>query len=302
MIETKPAHSPVCHDEPRCLIDASGQRETRSPHQLVIEAGRTEQQYWRDLWRYRELFYFLAWRDLLVRYKQTAVGVGWSIIRPLLTMVVLTVVFGKLGKMPSGGVPYSLLVFSGMLPWLFFSTAMSESGNSLVANSNLISKVYFPRLIIIVSSVIASFVDFLISAVFLIGLMIWFRYAPPANVLFLPLFVLLAFAAAFGVGLWIAALMVQYRDFRFIVPFAVQFGLYITPVGFQSSVVPERFRLLYSLNPMVGILDGFRWCLLGVPESIYWPGLALAVLEVIFMIASGVWYFRRTEQTFADVI
>lgn len=274
-----------------------------TPHmsQLVIEAGRTEQQYWRDLWSYRELFYFLAWRDLLVRYKQTAVGVGWSIIRPLLTMLVLTVVFGKLGKMPSGGVPYSLLVFSGMLPWLFFSTAMSESGNSLVQNSNLISKVYFPRLIIIVSSVIASFVDFLISAVFLVGLMIWFRYAPPINVFFLPFFVLLAFAASLGVGLWIAALMVQYRDFRFIVPFMVQFGLYISPVGFQSSVVPERFRLLYSLNPMVGVIDGFRWCLLG-RQNVHWSGLAVSVAGVIVLITSGLRYFRKTEQTFADVI
>jgi lipopolysaccharide transport system permease protein len=270
--------------------------------QLLIEAGRTERQYWRDLWRYRELFYFLAWRDLLVRYKQTFVGVGWSLIRPLLTMIVLTVVFGKLSKMPSGGVPYPLLVFCGMLPWQFFSTAMSESGNSLVMNSNLISKVYFPRLVIIVSSVITSAVDFLISGVFLVVLMIWYRFAPPAAVLFLPLFLLLAFGASLGVGLWIAALMVEYRDFRFIVPFIVQFGLYISPVGFQSSVVPERFRLLYALNPMVGVIDGFRWCLLGAQNSIYWPGLAVAVIDVIVLVASGIWYFRKTEQTFADVI
>ena len=270
--------------------------------QLVIEAGRTERQYWRDLWRYRELFYFLAWRDLLVRYKQTLVGVSWSLIRPLLTMIVLTVVFGKLGKMPSGGLPYPLLVFCGMLPWQFFSTAMAESGNSLVMNSNLISKVYFPRLVITVSSVITSFVDFLISAAFLVVLMIWYRYAPPAAVLFLPFFVLLAFGASLGVGLWIAALMVRYRDFRFIVPFIVQFGLYISPVGFQSSVVPERFRFLYALNPMVGIIDGFRWCLLGAQNSIYWLGLAVAVIEVIALVASGIWYFRKTEQTFADVI
>src|SRR5580658_3489890 len=270
--------------------------------QLLIEAGRTERQYWRDLWHYRELFYFLAWRDLLVRYKQTVVGLGWSIIRPLLTMIVLTVVFGKLGKMPSGGQPYPLLVFCGMLPWQFFSTAMAESGNSLVMNSNLISKVYFPRLVITVSSVITSFVDFLISAVFLIVLMIWYRYAPSAAAVFLPFFVLLAFGASLGAGLWIAALMVQYRDFRFIVPFMVQFGLYISPVGFQSSVVPERFRLLYALNPMVGVIDGFRWCLLGAQHSTYWLGLAVSVLETIFLIASGIWYFRKTEQTFADVI
>jgi lipopolysaccharide transport system permease protein len=270
--------------------------------QLLIEAGRTERQYWRDLWRYRELFFFLAWRDLLVRYKQTFVGVGWSLIRPLLTMVVLTVVFGKLGKMPSGGLPYPLLVLCGMLPWQFFSTAMAESGNSLVMNSNMISKVYFPRLVIAVSSIITSFMDFLISGVFLVVLMIWYRCAPSLTVLFLPFFVLLAFGASLGVGLWIAALMVKYRDFRFIVPFMVQFGLYISPVGFQSSVVPERFRLLYALNPMVGIIDGFRWCLLGAQNDFYRLGLGISVIDVIILVTSGVWYFRKTEQTFADVI
>lgn len=280
----------------------SGQPDAPRRNQLLIDASHTEGQYWRDLWRYRELFYFLAWRDLLVRYKQTFVGVGWSLIRPLLTMIVLTVVFGKLGKMPSGGVPYPLLVFCGMLPWQFFSTAMAESGNSLVMNSNLISKVYFPRLIIIVSSVITSFVDFVISAVFLLALMLWYRHTPPAAVFFLPFFVLLAFGASLGVGLWIAALMVQYRDFRFIVPFVVQFGLYISPVGFQSSVVPERFRLLYFFNPMAGVIDGFRWSLLGTPSGVYWPGLALATIDVIVLVASGIWYFRKTEQTFADVI
>jgi lipopolysaccharide transport system permease protein len=273
-----------------------------SPSQLLIEAGRTERQYWRDLWRHRELFYFLAWRDLLVRYKQTFVGVSWSLIRPLLTMVVLTFVFGKLGKMPSGGVPYPLLVLCGMLPWQFFSTAMTESGNSLVSNSALISKVYFPRLVIVVSSVITSFVDFMISAAILAVLMVWYHWIPPAVVLLLPLVVLLAFGASLGIGLWIAALMVEYRDFRFIVPFIVQFGLYISPVGFQSGVVPERFRVLYSLNPMVGIIDGVRFCLLGARNGIYRPGIVIAVLEVIVLVASGIWYFRKTEQSFADVI
>jgi lipopolysaccharide transport system permease protein len=270
--------------------------------QLIIEAGRTERQYWRDLWRYRELFYFLSWRDLLVRYKQTFVGVGWSLIRPLLTMLVLTVVFGKLGKMPSSGLPYPLLVLCGMLPWQFFSNSMAESGNSLVSNSNLVSKVYFPRMVVTGSSVITSFVDFLISALFLVVLMFWYRYTPPVTVLILPLFVLLVFGASLGVGLWIAALMVKYRDFRFIVPFIVQFGLYISPVGFQSSVVPERFRLLYALNPMVGVIDGFRWCLLGARSGIYMPALIIAVIEVIVLVGSGIWYFRKTEQTFADVI
>jgi lipopolysaccharide transport system permease protein len=270
--------------------------------ELTIEAGRAERQYWRDLWRYRELFYFLAWRDLLVRYKQTVVGVAWSLVRPFLTMLVLTVVFGKFGKMPSGGVPYPILVFCGMLPWQFFSTALSESGNSLVTNSNLISKVYFPRLVIPASSVITSFVDFLISAAFLVVLMAWYQWLPSVNVFFLPFFIVLAFGASFGAGLWIAALMVQYRDFRFIVPFVVQFGLYLSPVGFISSVVPEQWRLLYSLNPMVGVIDGFRWSILGGEHLIYWPGVAISVAAVIFLVATGIWYFRKTEQIFADVI
>ncbi len=270
--------------------------------QLIIEAGHARRHYWKDLWRYRELFYFLTWRDLLVRYKQTFVGVGWTLIRPLLTMIVLTVVFGKLGKMPSGGLPYPLLVLCGMLPWQFFSMAISESGNSLVANSNLISKIYFPRLVITSSSVITSFVDFAISMIFLVGLMMWYHFAPTVTVLLLPFFVLLVFGASLGVGFWIAALMVEYRDFRFIVPFVVQFGLYISPVGFQTSVVPERFRLVYALNPMVGIIDGFRWSILGTRSSVYWPGVVIAVIDVVSLLLSGLWYFRRTERTFADVI
>jgi lipopolysaccharide transport system permease protein len=269
---------------------------------LIIEAGRSERQYWRDLWRYRELFYFLAWRDLLVRYKQTVVGVAWSLIRPLLTMMVLTIVFGRLGRMPSGGVPYPLLVFCGMLPWQFFSAALSESGSSLVTNSNLISKVYFPRLVVPASSVITSFVDFLISSIFLVALMIWYGFVPPATIALLPLFVLLAVAASFGVGLWIAALMVKYRDFRFIVPFVVQFGLYISPVGFISDVVPEKFRLLYALNPMVGVIDGFRWCILGGEQRLATESLAISVVGVIVLLATGIAYFRKTERSFADII
>ncbi|MDP3073921.1 MAG: ABC transporter permease, partial [Opitutaceae bacterium] len=233
-------------------------------NEITLEAGRADKQYWRDLWRYRELFYFLAWRDLLVRYKQTVVGVAWSLIRPLLTMIVLTVIFGKIAGMAAGSdIPYALIVFCGMLPWQFFSTALSESGSSLVTNSNLISKIYFPRLVVPASSVITSFVDFLISAFFLAVLMVWYRFLPSPNIVFLPLFIGLAFLASFGAGLWIAALMVKYRDFRFIVPFAVQFGLYVSPVGFLSTKVPEEWRLLYSVNPMVGVIDGFRWCLLG---------------------------------------
>jgi lipopolysaccharide transport system permease protein len=269
---------------------------------LVIEAGKSEGQYWRDLWRYRELFHFLAWRDLLVRYKQTVVGVAWSLIRPLLTMMILTFVFSRLGKMSSGGAPYSLLVLCGMLPWNFFSNALAESGSSLVSNSNLISKVYFPRLVIPASSVITSFVDFGISALFLVVMMAWYRFLPPIQILFLPLFVLLSFLATFGAGLWIAALMVKYRDFRFIVPFVVQFGLYISPVGFYSKIVPDQYRLLYSINPMVGVIDGFRWAILGGQQTMYWPGFWVSVGVVIVMLFTGVAYFRKTERTFADII
>jgi lipopolysaccharide transport system permease protein len=268
---------------------------------LVIEAGRTERQYWRDLWRYRELFYFLAWRDILVRYKQTVVGVAWSVIRPVLTMAVLTIVFGRLARMPSGGAPYPILVFSGMLPWLFFSTAVSECGNSLLTNSTLISKVYFPRMTIPASSVVTSLVDFALSAVLMALLMVWYEYAPTARVLFVPVFVGMAFAAASGLGLWISALMVKYRDFRFIVPFIVQFGLYISPVGFSSDVIPERWRLVYSLNPVVGVIDGFRWAILR-DASINWPGFLVSLAVVAFVLVTGIRYFRSTERSFADVI
>jgi lipopolysaccharide transport system permease protein len=270
-------------------------------NEITIEAGRAERQYWRDLWRYRELFYFLAWRDILVRYKQTVVGVAWAVIRPMLTMLVLTFIFGKLAKMDSGGVPYPILVFCGMLPWQFFATAFSESGNSLVLNAGMISKVYFPRLVIPVSSVITSFVDFLISAVLMALMMVFYGYMPGPSILMLPVFVILAFATAFGAGLWISALMVRYRDFRFIVPFIVQFGLYISPVGFSSNVVPEKWRLLYSLNPMVGVIDGFRWAIIG-ERNIYWLGTLVSVMGVVLIIVTGIWYFRRTERTFADVI
>jgi lipopolysaccharide transport system permease protein len=269
---------------------------------LVIEAGHTERHYWRDLWRYRELFYFLAWRDILVRYKQTAIGVAWAVLRPVLTMVVFTVVFGKLGKFPSEGVPYPVLVYVAMLPWQFFASSLSESSNSLVGNANLISKVYFPRLIVPASAVITSFVDFLIAAVILLFLMAWYGAWPDWRVVTLPFFVLVAFAAAMGGGLWLTALNVKYRDFRYVVPFIVQFGLYVSPVGFTSGVVPERWRLLYSLNPMVGVIDGFRWALLGGKTSLYLPGLGLSLIAVTVLLATGIVYFRHTERTFADII
>jgi lipopolysaccharide transport system permease protein len=270
-------------------------------NEITIEAGRAERQYWRDLWRYRELFYFLAWRDILVRYKQTVIGISWAVIRPVLTMLVLTFVFGRIAGMESEGVPYPILVFCGMLPWQFFATAFAESGNSLVSNAGMISKVYFPRLVVPVSSVITSFVDFLISAVLMALLMVYYGYVPGSSMLVLPVFVFLAFATALGGGLWISALMVRYRDFRYIVPFIVQFGLYISPVAYSSSNVPDKWRLLYSMNPMVGVIDGFRWAILG-EQNLYWPGFGISVVGVTLIIITGIYYFRRTERTFADVI
>lgn len=276
-------------------------------YELVIEPGRTERQYWRDLWRYRELFYILAWRDVSVRYKQTVIGVAWALIQPLLTMLVMTIIFGKVAKLPSeGNAPYAVMVFAAMLPWQFFSTALSSASQSLVGNANLISKVYFPRMIIPAGSVITSFVDFLISFTILAGMMAWFQFWPDWRILTLPLFVGLAFLAALGPGLLITALNVKYRDFRYIIPFIVQFGLYISPVGFSSTVIRERFGdtlfTLYSLNPMVGVIDGFRWAVLGGESHIYWPGFSLSLLIVAVFLVLGIRYFRRTEKTFADVI
>jgi lipopolysaccharide transport system permease protein len=269
---------------------------------LVIEAGKTEGQYWKDIWHYRELFYFLSWRDILVRYKQTAIGVAWSVIRPLLTMIVFTIVFGKLAKLPSEGVPYPILIYTALLPWQFFSNSLSESSNSLTANSNLLSKIYFPRLILPASAVIVGILDFLISFVILIGLMIWFQFIPQWRIVTLPIFLVLALVSSLGFGLWLAALNVKYRDFRYIVPFIVQFGLYISPIGFSSNIVPEKWRLLYSINPMVGVIDGFRWAILGNNITLYWPGFILCIVLNIGVFLTGLWYFRKTERVFADII
>lgn len=268
---------------------------------LIIEAGKTEKQYWKDIFQYRELFYFLAWRDILVRYKQTVIGVAWSVLRPFLSMVVFTVIFGRIAKLPSGGVPYPLLVFAGLLAWQFFANSLTESSNSLIANTNLITKIYFPRLVIPTSAVVVSFVDFLISFLILVGMMVWYRFMPGVNILALPFFSLLSFGAAMGAGLWLASLNVKYRDFKFIVPFIVQFGLYISPVGFSSSVVPQKYRLFYSLNPMVGVIDGFRWTLLG---GVQFPWLSVSVGSAIIflLVLSGIYYFRKTERKFADII
>lgn len=273
------------------------------PHELIIEPGRAEKNYWRDLWRYRELFYFLAWRDILVRYKQTVIGIAWAVVRPFLTMVVLTVVFSRIAKLPTpGAVPYALLVMAAMLPWQFFSTSLSESSNSLIGNANLISKIYFPRLIVPAGSVITSFVDFLITLVLMALMMVWYSFLPDWHLLLLPVFLALAFGAAFGAGLWLCALNVEYRDFRYIVPFIVQFGVYISPVGFSSSIVPEKWKLLYSLNPMVGIIDGFRWSLLCGQTPLDWTSVLLSCGLVVLLSLSGIWYFRKMERTFADVI
>ena len=269
---------------------------------IIIEAGRAERHYWRELWRYRELFYFLAWRDILVRYKQTVIGLLWALIRPFLTMIVLVIVFGKLAKLPSGDVPYPILVFAAILPWQFFSNAFTEAGNSLINNANMLSKVYFPRLVMPTSAVIVSFLDFLISGAILVGLMFWYGFFPDWRILTLPLFIFIAFALAMGAGLWIAALNVKYRDFRYIIPFVVQFGLYVSPVGFSSAIVPEQWRFWYSLNPMVGVIDGFRWAILGGNTQIYWQGFSLSVALVALILITGIMYFRKTEKTFVDLI
>jgi len=269
---------------------------------LIIEPGRTEKNYWKDLWRYRELFIILSWRDLKVRYKQTAIGIAWSVIRPLLTMIIFTVVFGKIAKLPSeGSAPYAIMVFAAMLPWQFFANSLSESSNSVVGNANLITKVYFPRIIIPASTVIVSLVDFLISFGLFVVLMIYYQFMPSINILLLPLFLLLAFFTSFGIGLYITALNVKYRDFRYIIPFIVQFGLYASPVGFSSSIIPEQYRLLYSLNPMVGVIDGFRWAILG-ETNIYWTGFVISIVITVLILAYAIRYFRKMEKTFADVI
>jgi len=279
---------------------------------LILEPGRAEKNYWRDLWRYRELFIILAWRDVTVRYKQTVIGVAWAVLRPLLTTIVFTVVFSKIAKMAApAGVPYALLVMAANLPWQFFATAMSEASNSLIGNANLISKIYFPRLIVPAGSVITSFVDFLITLGLMALMMLVYRFMPDWRLLLLPAFMVLAFAASFGIGLWLCALNVEYRDFRYIVPFVVQFGFFLSPVGFMTTRVPEIWRwhgwdiparLLYSLNPMVGVIDGFRWCLLRGKIPLFPGTLLTSVFITVALCVSGIWYFRKMERTFADVI
>ena len=268
---------------------------------LIIEPGRSEKNYWKDLWRYRELFYILSWRDIKVRYKQTVIGGAWSIIRPLLTTIIFTVVFSRIAKLNNPSLaPYSLMVFAGMLPWQFFSNALSESSNSLIGNANLITKVYFPRMIIPASSVITSMVDLGISFIIMIGMLIWFQFVPSWHIIFLPLFIVLAFLCSFGIGLYITAVNVKYRDFRYIIPFIIQIGFYISPVGFSSTVIPAKWQIWYALNPMVGIIDGFRWCLLGDPMN--WTSFYVSLIIIALFLWLGIFYFRKMEKTFADNI
>jgi len=277
--------------------------EPHSPAPMILEAGRTDRQYWRDVWRYRELFFILAWRDVAVRYKQTMLGIAWAFMRPFLTMVVFTVVFGQLAKLPPGGdVPYAVMVFAGLLPWTLFSSILSDASASVVNNSNLISKVFFPRLLVPMATVMVALIDFAISLTILAGLMIWYGVMPGWQILLLPVFVALTLAAAIGPALWASALVVKYRDFRFVIPFVVQIGLYASPVGFSSTIVPEQWRLLYSLNPMVGIIDGFRWSIIGGASPIYWPGFLISLGAIVAVLWIGIAGFRRIERDFADLV
>lgn len=271
--------------------------------EIIIEAGHTEKNYWTDLWRYRELFLILAWRDLSVRYKQTLIGIVWAILRPLLTMIVFTIIFERIAKLSSdGNAPYALMVFAAMLPWTLFANSLTDSSNSLINNTNLISKVYFPRLIMPTATLVTAFADFMISFIIMLILMLYYQFVPGLQIILLPFFILLALLASLGPGLWITALNVKYRDFRYVIPFLVQFGLYISPVGFSSNVIPGKWRLLYSLNPMVGVIDGFRWCVLGENSHIYLPGFLLSILITTFFLWLGVSRFRKMEKTFADII
>lgn len=270
---------------------------------LVIKPGASRLRYWRDVWSYRELLAILAWRDVAVRYKQAVLGSGWAIIRPLLTMLIFTFIFGVLAKLPSeGSAPYPLLVLAGMLPWLLFAGIMTEASNSLINNAPLVGKIYFPRIIIPVATCLVALIDFLISIGIFVVMALWYAYTPDWRIIFFPVFTVLALLVALGPALLISALNVKYRDFRYIVPFMVQIGMYVTPVGFSSAIVPEKWQLLFSLNPMVGVIDGFRWCLLRGAAPLDWTSLSISLGVAATMLLLGVAYFRGTEKTFADVI
>lgn len=275
---------------------------------IVIRPGAIEKNYWQDIWRFRELFYILTWRDLKIRYKQTALGVVWSVLRPLLSTIIFTVLFGRIARLNSevDQQYYLIFVFAAMLPWQFFSSALSEGSNSLVQNSNLITKIYFPRIIIPASTIIVSLVDFMISFGLLILMFVFYGLVPSWKIIFLPAFLLLAFLAAFGTGLLLTAVNVKYRDFRFVMPFIIQFGMFVSPVAYSSLIVEERFgvtaRLLFSLNPLVGIIDGFRWSIFGVDQILFIPGLLVSAGVTLILLWVGIRYFRSTEKGFADII
>lgn len=285
------------------------------PQTLTLEPGRTAKNYWRDLYHYRELFLILAWRDVIVRYKQTAAGAAWALIQPLMSIVIMTIIFGVLAGLPSPhGAPYAIMVCAAMLPWQFFSNALSLASQSVVGNANLISKIYFPRMIVPASSIVVSLVDFLVACSILIGLMVYYHYWPTWRIIVLPPLILLAVVAALGPGLIITALTVRYRDFRMIIPFIIQFGMYICPVGMSSDFIHDKLIeklgiglgtklfMVYSLNPMVGVIDGFRWAILGNSSVFYWPGFAASVGLTFVLLFIGIHYFRKTERAFADVI
>jgi lipopolysaccharide transport system permease protein len=275
--------------------------QQNSPPEIILEAGRANRNYWQDLWRHRELLGFLAWRDIKVRYKQTTLGVLWALIQPAVTLAVFTFIFGKLAGMPAGNAPYPLLVLCGLLPWQLFSAAFSNASGSLVANTHLISKIYFPRLIVPLSSVAVALIDFAVVLVLLAILYLWWQFTPDWRIIFLPLFIVLTLLTAIGTGLWLTALTVKYRDFRFVVPFLLQVGLFLSPVGFSSTNLPN-WRFVYSLNPMVGAIDGFRWCLLRGEPVLEPLNLAISIGMAAVLLISGLWYFRHTERTFADLI
>jgi lipopolysaccharide transport system permease protein len=255
----------------------------------------------RDLWEYRELLYFLVWRDIKVRYKQTALGAAWAIIQPFFSMVVFSVFFGKLAKMPSDGIPYPIFAYSALVPWTFFANGLAQSSNSLVDSANLIKKVYFPRLTIPIANVLGGLVDFSIAFTVLLGLMLWYGIMPTARILWLPLFLLLALVTALAVGLWLAVLNVEYRDVKYTIPFLTQFWMYATPIVYPSSLLSEPWRTIYGLNPMVGVVEGFRWALLGAKTA---PGpiIAVSAVAALILLVGGAFYFRRMEKTFADVV
>lgn len=276
-------------------------RSIESQRVTVIEAGKQEKQYWHDLWSFRELLYFLSWRDILVRYKQTVIGLSWSIIRPFLLMIIMTFAFNKVAHLHSGKIPYALFVMAGLLPWQFFSTALSESSMSMVTNKDMISKIYFPRLLIPLSAVVVSFVDAMIGFAIYLSMSIFYHVYPTWRIILLPLLMILTFLPSIGFGLWFAALNVKYRDFRYIVPFIVQFGMYVSPVGYSIATVTNPvIRNCFYISPIAGIIDGWRWALLGQP--LHLTGFSTAILTSVAVLVFGIWYFRRTEQQFADLI